>query len=83
MHSLIRPFGLATLAVLTVAGGLEAQSPAPRPAGAGDTLVYVLEPIVVEGRIDDLVGTVSTASVGYVGLRDLRLRPLTREAELL
>ncbi|MBM4185442.1 MAG: TonB-dependent receptor [Gemmatimonadetes bacterium] len=47
------------------------------------TTVYVLDPITVRGPMDNLVGQVSTASVGYVGARDLRLRPLSREGELL
>jgi hypothetical protein len=45
--------------------------------------VYVLDPIEVQGRVDDLTGLVSTASVGYVGLRDLRVRPILRAGELL
>ena len=51
--------------------------------GPDSTSVYRLDPIVVEGRIDNLTGSVSTASVGRVGYRDLRLRPLLREGELL
>jgi len=45
--------------------------------------VYRLDPITVEGRVDDLAGQVSSASVGYVGRRDLAMRPLLREGELL
>ena len=45
--------------------------------------VYVLEPIDVRGRVDDLTGLVSSASVGYVGARDLQARPLLRAGELL
>lgn len=45
--------------------------------------VYDLDPITVTGRVDDLVGRVSTASVGYVGFQDLIRRPLIREGELL
>jgi len=45
--------------------------------------VYVLEPIDVQGRVDDLTGLVSSASVGYIGARDLRVRPLLRAGELL
>jgi hypothetical protein len=37
----------------------------------------------VQGRRDDLTGRVSSASVGYVGARDLRPRPLSRAGELL
>jgi len=42
-----------------------------------------LNAIVVTGRADDLIGIASTASQGHVGAADLRLRPLTREGELL
>jgi hypothetical protein len=45
--------------------------------------VYSLDPITVLGRADDLTGQVSSASVGYVGQRDLATRPLLREGELL
>ncbi|MCG8468087.1 MAG: TonB-dependent receptor [Gemmatimonadetes bacterium] len=48
-----------------------------------DSVVYELEPLVVEGRSDDLVGIVESASIGYVGAADLRRRPLTRAGELL
>jgi len=37
----------------------------------------------VTGRADDLIGVASTASQGHIGSADLRLRPLTREGELL
>lgn len=46
-------------------------------------VVYTLDPITVQGRADDLTGQVSSASVGYVGQRDLARRPLLREGELL
>lgn len=42
-----------------------------------------LREIRISGRIDDLRGVASTASQGYVGATDLRLRPLMREGELL
>jgi len=45
--------------------------------------VYLLDPIDVRGRVDDLTGLVGSASVGYVGARDLRVRPLLRAGELL
>src|SRR5688572_29185002 len=45
--------------------------------------VYLLEPITVQGRIDDLRRLASSASVGYIGARDLRARPILREGELL
>jgi hypothetical protein len=45
--------------------------------------VFILDPITVEGRVDDLTGLASTASVGYVGYEDFKVRPLLREGELL
>ncbi|MEX2049265.1 MAG: TonB-dependent receptor [Gemmatimonadota bacterium] len=53
------------------------------PAGRDSVQIYVLDPLTVDGRIDDLTGTVPSASVGYVGRADLRVRPLLREGELL
>ena len=37
----------------------------------------------VRGRIDDLVGSASSASEGRIGSADIRRRPITREGELL
>lgn len=62
---------------------VETDSTRTLPGGIDTTQVFTLEPLTVRGRIDDLTGTVGSASVGYVGFRDLRLRPLTREGELL
>jgi hypothetical protein len=45
--------------------------------------VYQLEPLSVVGRLDDLTGVAGSASVGYVGYRDLSARPLLRAGELL
>ena len=42
-----------------------------------------LTAIHVTGRADDLIGVASTASQGHIGSADLRLRPITREGELL
>jgi len=67
--------GAATTALALLPASLVGQQRA-------DT-VYILEPIDVQGRADNLTGQVSTASVGYIGIRDLRLRPLQREGELL
>ena len=44
---------------------------------------HALEPVRVLGRIDDLIGTATSASEGRVGAADLRARPITREGELL
>jgi hypothetical protein len=42
-----------------------------------------LDTVKVTGRIDDLKGVATTASEGRVGAADLKLRPITREGELL
>jgi hypothetical protein len=42
-----------------------------------------LDTVKVVGRIDDLRGIAAGASEGRVGAADLRLRPITREGELL
>jgi hypothetical protein len=60
-----------------------AQEPVPEPAREDSTQVYLLEPLTVTGRADDLTGAASSASMGYVGHRDLSARPLLREGELL
>ena len=45
--------------------------------------VRSLETVKVSGRIDNLIGTASSASEGRTGAADLRIRPITREGELL
>jgi hypothetical protein len=51
---------------------------------ATDTLPrYLLAPLVIEGRRDDLTGIARSASQGFIGYRDFKLRPLVREGELL
>lgn len=42
-----------------------------------------LNPVKVLGRIDDLIGSASSASEGRIGRVDLQARPITREGELL
>lgn len=42
-----------------------------------------LPTVVVEGRVDSLVGVATSASEGTVGQQDLRHRPLLRPAEVL
>jgi hypothetical protein len=70
-----------TIGLLAAALPLSAQESPPRP----DTLpdLYLLRGVVVEGRIDDLTQVATSASQGRVGASDLRLRPLSREGELL
>lgn len=45
--------------------------------------VHTLEPVVVVGRVDELIGVATTASEGHIGAGELRRRPLLREGELL
>lgn len=70
-------------AALGVAATVLALAPAGVAGQQQPDTVYILDPIDVQGRTDNLAGQVSSASVGYVGIRDLRLRPLLREGELL
>jgi hypothetical protein len=44
---------------------------------------FTLAPVVVDGRGDDLSGMALSASAGFVSYRDMKLRPLMREGELL
>jgi TonB dependent receptor/TonB-dependent Receptor Plug Domain len=73
---------LLALAGAATAGQLRAQETAAR-AGGDTTRVQVLDTLTVTGRYDDLIGIAATASEGRVGAVDLRLRPITREGELL
>jgi hypothetical protein len=71
---------LWTLGVLILVPlGADAQN----SAGTDSVVVYSLEPITVEGRIDDLTGIATSSSVGFVGAQDLRVRPIARVGELL
>lgn len=75
----VRASMLAFTVVLAGSAGAAAQQDA-----AADTAArYTLVPLVVEGRGDDLTGRAVSASEGFVGYRDFRLRPLLREGELL
>jgi hypothetical protein len=62
---------------------LPTRAHAQQPPAEDSVEVYLLEPIMVTGRIDDLTGTATSASMGYIGYRDLSVRPLLREGELL
>lgn len=79
----------ALAAAVTLLAPTESRAQAPPPPdsardAASDTLpVYDLAPLTVTGRLEDLIGRASTASVGYVGLADLARRPMAREGELL
>jgi hypothetical protein len=73
---------LAATLVCAVAQSAAAQQ-APAPAPDDTVRTYLLEPLVVEGRLDDLRGVAVGASQGVVGKQDFRLRPLVREGEIL
>ncbi len=73
------------VAILTAGciGNLFAQASSPEPASHDTAKAQVLDPVTVTGRSDNLIGIAATASEGRVGAADLRLRPITREGELL
>jgi hypothetical protein len=82
----MRSFTLAAafMSAATIGSTAVPTSVAGQAPSAQDSLpVYPLEPLTVDGRIEDLSGTVPSASVGYIGRADLRTRPLLREGELL
>ena len=76
---------LASLAIVgsATAAQAAAQDSLPQPTGRDSANVQVLPPVTVVGRADDLIGRATTASEGHVGAADLRVRPITREGELL
>lgn len=83
----MRAHPLYVAALVATGVALAAQSGAGQRSDENlrpDTVpVHLLDPIVLEGRIDDLTTIATTASQGIVGNRDFRLRPLVREGELL
>ncbi len=63
---------------------LWAQTPAHQvPAEPSAEAPQTLEPVVVTGRADDLVGVAGSASEGRVGQAELQTRPLLRPGEVL
>jgi hypothetical protein len=60
-----------------------AQADTSRLPARDTTRARSLAVITVTGRADDLIGVASTASQGHIGSDELRVRPLTREGELL
>jgi hypothetical protein len=74
---------LVTLALFVTAGRVSAQSDTTQRSRPDSTTARTIGAVRVLGRIDDLTGIASSASQGRVGSADLRLRPLTREGELL
>ena len=71
-----------TAALATAAPAVLAQA-SPTSPSRDTTRLHALDTIKVSGRIDDLIGSAGSASEGRVGSADLRLRPMTREGELL
>jgi TonB dependent receptor/TonB-dependent Receptor Plug Domain len=76
------PVRLTALAHILAIPSLPAQQIEPR-AAVDSPSAQVVDSLVVTGRQEDLIGLASTASEGRVGAADLRLRPITREGELL
>lgn len=74
---------VCALVCSAVAAPAAAQDSLPRPAASDSTRVPVLQPLMVVGRADNLIGRAATASEGHVGAIDLQARPLMREGELL
>ncbi|HEV7991407.1 MAG TPA: TonB-dependent receptor [Gemmatimonadaceae bacterium] len=79
-HTHLRSCAAIALCAVAIAAPLAAQSPS-----ASDTTrrARLIDTVAVIGRADDLAGIASSASEGHVGAADLRLRPITREGELL
>ncbi len=73
---------LALAFAATGAAPLRAQDP-PQQPGRDTSQAQVIDTLTVTGRYDDLIGIAASASEGRVGAADLRLRPITREGELL
>ena len=69
-------------ALSLTAGLLLVQEPAAQ-AGRDTAAAQNVDSLVVTGRYDDLIGIAASASEGRIGAADLRLRPITREGELL
>jgi hypothetical protein len=86
---LLRAVALATclLGAAPAMSAARAQSapaaPSAPPVARDGGRVRAIDTVKVVGRIDDLIGTASSASEGHVGQVDLKERPITREAELL
>ena len=84
MPRIRRTFTVAVLFHVLVAESLLAQDTTRKtPAQSDSAKPHVLQSMKISGRIDDLVGVAVSASEGHVGAAELRLRPITREGELL
>ena len=75
----------AVLLVASATGAprLRAQDTVVKRIAPDSARTQALETVKVRGRIDNLIGIAGSASEGRVGAVDLRLRPITREAEML
>lgn len=79
-----RLLGPTCVAMLGVCSILQAQTTrAPQPAAPAQDTSQVLEPLVVTGRADDLIGIATSASEGRVGQAEFQHRPLLRSGEVL
>ncbi|MDZ4862744.1 MAG: TonB-dependent receptor [Gemmatimonadota bacterium] len=78
----LRRLGTLLTLLIGAAAPLTAQDATPTRS-ADSAGVVELHEITITGRAADLIGTASSASEGRVGAADLRLRPITREGELL
>ena len=88
LHPHLRP--LLLLALLASLHTPLAQAADPSPAATPTTdstaptsTVTNLDPVVVYGRSDDLLGEATSASQGQVGAAELAARPFLRRGELL
>ncbi len=70
---------LATVIAMAFTSTLLAQQIPDRDSSPAQ----LIDTLTVTGRSADLIGIAATASEGHVGAADLRLRPITREGELL
>ena len=74
---------LVLLAVCAASQHLAAQDTLSRAARRDSVKSQQLEAVKVTGRVDNLIGVAASASEGHVGAAEMRLRPITREGELL
>lgn len=74
---------VALICGMVRADTLQAQDKPPEPISRDSSLLVRLDTLKVTGRADDLIGIARSASQGFVGVNDLRSRPITREGELL
>ncbi len=80
---LCRPSFLAPSAAAIVVMSFLSAPVANAQGTSRDSARVAIDTVEIVGRIDDLRGVALSASEGRVGARDLRLRPITREGELL